>query len=89
MLLKCDNLSDALISGATALVNLRNGHDSSGSTTTAMSPGKRAHVSGQYLEQLERFKGLHQSGVLSLDEFGEQKKFPLNNIRELIKVTQG
>ena len=44
-----------------------------------MSPGKRARVSGQYLEQLERLKDLHQSGVLSLDEFEEQKKFALES----------
>ena len=43
---KCDNLQP--------VVNLLNGRDSPGSTTEAMSSGKRAHVSGQYLEQLER-----------------------------------
>lgn len=51
---KCDNLTDALTSAATAVVNQLNGYDSSGATTTAMSPGKEACVSGQYLEQLER-----------------------------------
>jgi len=28
---------------------------------------------GQYLEQLERIKGLHESGVLSAEEYEEQK----------------
>ena len=33
------------------------------STGGAMSPGKRTRVSGQYLQQLERFKTLQSSGV--------------------------
>ena len=49
----------------------------------ALSPGKRAHVYGQYLGQLERIKGLHGSGVLSSFEFEEQKKFALDSIRKL------
>ena len=48
-----------------------------------MSPGKRARVSGQYLEHLEKLKNLHQSGVLSIEEFEEQKKFALDNIRKI------
>ena len=68
---KRDNLTDALTSAATAVVNLLNGRDSPVSTATSMSPGKWARVSGQYLEHLERLKGLHQSGVLSLTEFEE------------------
>ena len=77
---KHDNLSDALTSAATAVVGLLNGTESS---STCMSPGKRARVSGQYLEHLEKLKNLHQSGVLSIEEFEEQKKFALDNIRKI------
>ena len=57
---KHDNLSDALTSAATAVVGLLSGTDSHASTSTCMSPGKRARVSGQYLEHLEKLKNLHQ-----------------------------
>ena len=79
-----NNLSDALTSAATAVVGLLNGGDSTGS---CMSPGKRARVSGQYLEHLEKLKNLHQSGVLSVEEFEEQKKFALDNIRKLNEIS--
>ena len=80
---KRDNLADALTSAATAVVGMIKGpvNDSSGSGT--LSPGKRARVSGQYLEHLEWLKSLHKSGVLTAEEFGEQKMFALNNIRKL------
>jgi hypothetical protein len=60
----------SLTSVATAVVGLL--HGDSGATSTAMSPGKRARVSG-YLEHLEKLKNLHESGVLCADEFDEQK----------------
>ena len=80
---KRDPLSDALTS-ATAVVGYIKGSDSS-STGAALSPGKRAQVSGQYLEHLEKLRHLHDLGVLSADEFEEQKTFALNNIRQLNK----
>ena len=76
---KRDSLTDALTSAATAVVNLLNGRDSPVSTARSMSPGKWVRVSGQYLEHLERLKGLHQSGVLSLTEFEEQKMLTLES----------
>ena len=75
-----NSLSDALASAATAVMGLL--HGDSGTTSAAMSPGKRARVSGQYLEHLERLKNLHEA-VLSGDEFDEQKRFALENIRKL------
>ena len=48
-----------------------------------MSPGKRACVSGLYLEQLERLKTLQQFRVLMCEEFEEQKSYALKNISEL------
>ena len=50
-----------------------------------VSPGKRARVSGLYLEQLERLRALQQSGVLTPEEFEEQKAYALKNVRELNK----
>ena len=81
---KRDSLSDALTSAATAVVGLLKGNSASDSpSSSTLSPGKRARVYGQYLEQLERIKGLHESGVLSSLEFEEQKKFALDDIRKL------
>ena len=77
-----ESLSDALTSAATAVAGILKGNEPS-STSGTMSPGKRARVSGLYLEQLERLKTLQQSGVLTPEEFEEQKSFALNNIREL------
>ena len=77
-----ESLSDAITSAATAVVGLIKGSDSTGA---ALSPGKRARVSGQYLEHLEKLRHLHELGVLSSDEFEEQKSFALKNIRELNK----
>ena len=79
-----DSLKHTLTSAATAVVGMIRGTQAtpiSGATT--LSPSKRAQVSGQYLEHLEKLKKLHESGVLSLEEFNEQKGFALNNIRQL------
>ena len=57
------NLTDALTSVATAVVGMIKGNNESSGT---LSPGKRARVSGQYLEHLERLKSLHESGVLRI-----------------------
>ena len=88
-----DSLSDALTSAATAVAGIlkgkttENGGNSmvspGGSGGSTMSPGKRAHVSGQYLDHLEKLKKLQDSGVLSTSEFEEQKEFALTNIKQL------
>ena len=44
-----------------------------------------ACVSWLYLEQLERLKALQQAGILTSEEFEEQKAYALKNIRELNK----
>ena len=80
---KRDSLSDALTSAATAVVGLLKGDDST--SGTALSPGKRARLSGQYLEHLEKLRNLHDTGVPSTDEFKEQKSFTLNNLCQLNK----
>ena len=54
-------------------------------STGSVSPGKHAHVSGLYLEQLKRLRALQQSGVLTFEQFEEQKAYTLKNIRKLNK----
>ena len=52
-----ESLSDALTSAATAVVSLLTDRPGkSSSSESAMSPAKRAHVSGQYLDHLEKLK---------------------------------
>ena len=81
---KRESLSDALTNAATAVVGILKGQPPS-TSGNSMSPGKRARVSGQYLEHLEKIKQLHESGVLCKDEFQEQKQYALNNIKGLNK----
>jgi len=57
--------------------------DCAESTTGKMSPAKRAQVSGQYLDHLEKLKQLQESGVLTVEEFEEQKTITLRNILQL------
>ena len=58
-----ESLSDALTSAAMAVVSLLT--DWSGKSSSAMSPAKRAHVSGQYLDHLEKLKKLHEADILT------------------------
>ena len=53
------------------------------SSNTGVSPSSKARLSGQYIEQLKSLQELRESGVLSDDEFQEQKLFALQNIRRL------
>ena len=53
------------------------------STTLGVSPASKAKLSSQHLGQLTVLQDLREKGVLSDDEFGEQKRFALNNIRRL------
>lgn len=81
---KKESLSDALSNAATAIVGLLKGDTSTTVEPAAtMSPGKRVRVSRQYLEQLERLKTLQSMGVLTDEEFQEQKTYALQNIRQL------
>ena len=52
---------------------------------TDVSPCSKARLSGQYIEQLKSLQELKESGVLSEEEFEEQKTFALQNIRCLNK----
>lgn len=86
---KRESLSEALTSAATAVVGVLKGtpQSPSASVETGMSPGKRARVSGEYLDHLEKIKKLHESGVLSKSEFQEQKEYALHNIKEINKTS--
>ena len=80
-----DSLSDALTSAATAVVGLLkdSGKGAIAITTPTLSPAKRAHVCGQYLDHLEKLKKLYESDILTKEEFEEQKQFTLRNIRQI------
>ena len=77
-------LNEALTNCANVVVSAITGNNPV-SVPGPVSPGKRARVSGLYLEQLERLRALQQSGVLTPEEFEEQKAYALKNIRELNK----
>ena len=47
---------------------------------TGVSPSSKARLSGQYIKQLKSLQELRESGVLSEEEFKEQKTFALRNI---------
>ena len=84
-----ESLSDALTSAATAVVGLltkdsdQRGNTAVTNATSAMSPAKRAHVCGQYLDHLEKLKKLYESDIPKKEEFEEQKQFVLRNIRQI------
>ena len=79
-----NSLNEALTSAATAVVSMLKGtHDPARMGSNNMSPSKRAHVSRAYLDHLDKLKRLLESGVLSQEEFEEQKGFVLKNIRSL------
>ena len=75
-------LSDALTSAATAVVNLLTDWPGK-SPSSAMFPAKRTHVSGQYLDHLEKLKKLYEADILTKEEFEEQKHFTLKSIRQI------
>ena len=56
-----DSLSDALTSAATAVVGLLKDSGKGAIANTTLSPAKREHVCGQYLDYLEKLKKLYKS----------------------------
>ena len=88
-----ESLTDAISGAATAFVKALASHRASlqkppqpcaatNAINTGVSLSSKARLSGQYIEQL---KSLQESGVLSEEEFEEQKTFALQNIRGLNK----
>lgn len=85
-----DSLSEALTTAATTVVSPLKGNpdpswqaSSYSATSSEMSPAKRAHVSGAYLDHLDKLKKLLEASVLSQEEFDEQKGYVLKNICSL------
>ena len=86
---KSNSLNEALTSAATAVVSmLKTTPESPQQSSSPMSPAKRAHVSGAYLEHLDKLKKLLESGVLSQEEFAEQKKYILGNLVFCLLILQ-
>ena len=54
------------------------------SVQTSVSPASKAKLSGAYISQLRELQ-LRESGVLDEDEFQEQKRFALDDIRGMNK----
>jgi hypothetical protein len=50
-----------------------------------VSPASKAKLSSAYISQLRELQELRENGVLSEEEFQEQKRFALNNIRGMNK----
>ena len=48
---------------------------------SGVSPASKAKLSSAYISQLRELQELRESGVLSEEEFQEQKMFALNNTR--------
>ena len=58
---------------------------SSPKAACGISPSTKAKVSSEYLGQLSSLRELLEKGVLSDEEFQEQKRFALSNLRSLNK----
>ena len=94
-----ESLTDAISGAATAFAKALASHRASPqkptqpcaaatyAINTGVSPSSKARLSGQYIEQLKSLQELRESGVLSEEEFEEQKTFALQNIRCLNKST--
>ena len=50
---------------------------------SGVSPASKARLSSEYITQLKSLQELREIGVLSNEEFQEQKLFALNNIRSM------
>ncbi len=50
---------------------------------TVLSPGRTVELRTKYMEQLSALKKVYEDGVLTQDEFMEQKKIILGNLRTL------
>ena len=86
---KSEPLTEALTGAATAITKMLVAGSASPirqaasdpRKATGISPASKANLSGQYLQQLGTLQQLRESGVLSEDEFSEQKRLLLCNLR--------
>lgn len=92
---KKESFADAISGAAVAFANILTKQNSSATqptTSTAaktlaiLSPNSKARLSSQYITQLKELQLLRESGVLCEEEFQEQKRFALENLRFMNKV---
>lgn len=92
---KKDSFTEAITGAATAFANVLTSSSkvNDGPTTpthnvpqhTSVSPRSKAQLSSVYIAQLKDLQGLLESGVLTDDEFKEQKEIALQSIRNMNK----
>lgn len=82
-------MSGAAVAFAKVLSEQRPAPSTPTKTTTTMngiSPGSKAQLNGQYISQLKELQNLRENGVLNEEEFSEQKKYTLENLRAVNTV---
>ena len=83
-----ESLADAFASAATAIAKAFSPkHDGDGATTgrsVHFSPGKKVDIRMKNLEQLRVLQSLMEDGILSEDEFSEQKRIVLQSLNNLV-----
>ena len=89
---KKETLTDAILTFAKAITSQPQSTPSTQArnspsvpVSTGVSPASKAKLSSTYITQLRELQQLRESGVLSEDEFLEQKKFALDSIRKMNK----
>ncbi len=95
---KKDNLQDTLMNTATAVLKAVSQHSPNSSIVQSspqightienqrelgVSPGKASEIRSKSYSQLSTLKQLYDDGVLSMDEFEEQKKIILSGLKKL------
>jgi len=81
-----DDTSGALTEAAVAFAHALRGSPVAAVKTppsTGISPGKKAQLSQQYLQQLTTIRNLHDDGILTDEEFGDEKRRIMTNLRSL------
>ncbi len=86
-----ENFSDALAGAATAITNVLTGKTKAASSPVAssrepslgVSPNTQANLRRKHLEDLRMLSQLYDDGVLTHDEFKEQKQNILSGLRKL------
>ena len=90
---KKESFSEAITGAAITLVKTLSAQNTPSSSThtpcqplpSGVSPASKAKLSSTYISQLRKLQELRENGVLSEEEFQEQKMFALNNIRGMNK----
>ena len=89
---KKESVSDALVGAATAIANVLTGKStlpssspakSSSQSLHSLSPNNQANLRRKHLEDLRMLSQLLDDGVLTMDEFQEQKSSILSGLKKL------